>query len=111
MLAETRTEAGNQRQGEKHREMQARREWPIGTHRRSRAKHHSETQKGKTTMRGRVNGEKQRLRSKPKDSNEKRKMRREENKGNQRQKRSRAGEEMRWGRRREAESGGCRRGE
>lgn len=75
MLAETRVEAGNQRQGEKHREMQARREWPIGTHRRSRAKHHSETPKGKTTMRGRVNGEKQRLRSKPKDSTEKKERR------------------------------------
>lgn len=56
MLAEARTEAGDEGQGEKHRETQARREWPTGTHGRGRAKHHSETQKGRTTMKGRVDG-------------------------------------------------------
>ena len=106
MLAETRVEAGNQRQGEKHREMQACRGWPVGTHRRSRAKHHSETPKGETTMRGRVNGEEQRLRSEPKDSTENRRE----------QAQSETTEKQGWGRdergrRREAESAGYRRGE
>lgn len=54
MLAEARMEADEGR-GE-NRETQARREWPTGTHGRGRAKHHSETQKGRTTMRGRVDG-------------------------------------------------------
>lgn len=103
-------EAGNQRQGEKHREVQARSQCPqahTGEAEPRTTVRHKRT-KGETAVRGDQSERgKQRLRSKPKDSKAKRKTWREQ--GDQRQDRSRAGEEMR-GRRREAAGGGCRRG-